>query len=190
MKIGYRMLAFGLAMVLAVGLPGCGKEEEASQTEQTQQTTQATEPSNPEISEKEIDHLLNGLYISLAESISVTTQDDQLAFENDEIQGGVTFKTLSSLPEDTARTSEGYAQQLLSHTKDENSEAWMGTSTGVGYYVVIPSAEKTEVRGLYVWDNVCWEVWAESTDPELQDQLIRIVGRCYIKENKIPQIEE
>lgn len=196
MKIGYKALTLGLAMILAASLFGCAEKKDSTPTEQPQQTTQATEPSTSGSvsgsmpSETEISHFHNGLYITLAESISVTTQEKQLSFESDTVQGGVTFQKLDMLPQGTAQTSEGYARQLLELSQQENSEAWMGTSTGVGYYVVIPSAEKTEVRGLYVWGDLCWEVWAESSDPELTQQLVRIVGRCYIMEGKIPQWED
>lgn len=193
MKNGKRMLTLGLAAILALGLIGCGKQETPSPAEQTQQTTQtteSTEATEPVIPEKEIDHLYNGLYIPLTESVSATEQDGALVFESDVLSGSVVFQKLDELPKDTGRTSEAYAQQLLSQTQKENSDAWMGTSTGVSYYVVIPSAEKIEVRGLYVFGDVCWEVRAESADPELRQQLVRIVGRCYIKENKIPQIGE
>ena len=191
MKHTKGLLAFVLALVTVAAMAGCAKKvDNTPPTEETttQPTTAPTQPttSPAQPSEKEISHQHKGLYIPLGESVSVTTQDNTLSFESKDLRGGVTFQRLTDLPESTAKTSEGYAKQL----KEQNPDAVVGTSTGVGFYAVMKVDGKTQVRALYVYKHMCWEVWAESSDSTVESQLIRIVGRCHVQEGQVPEISE
>lgn len=188
-KLFRNILALALAMILVLGcFTGCAGEqkEEGETTKATQETSSAPTKETEETS-VEYDH--RGLHFKLDSSFTAGVSEDDsesFSFQNDQIQGAVEFGPLSQLTGGAADTSRGYAEHLLEEQGSSHSDAWVGTSTGFCYYVVFEDADSILVQGLYVNGQQGWSIWAQSTDPEMVDQLIRIVGRCAVVAEEVP----
>ena len=177
-------------------LAGCSEESSADSTTSTSTSTTSsstqtttTTPSVPtqepgrENLTVEYDH--QGLHFKLDSSFTVGLQDDNkniFTFSNDLMSGTVTFGKLSEL-NNGAKNSEEYATLLKTQYGDS---AWVGTSTGFGYYVVNTADGKTTVECLYIYDQYAWLVKAEGSNKDAAQAMIQIIGRCGHNADEIP----
>lgn len=184
------------AAALCCCLAGCGQEDvsptqttpptQATEATQPTQTTQATEPSAT-VEPSPMACNYKGLHFDL--DISYTTEEDgdKLTFQNDTIQGSVEFGPLSKMTGGFAQTSADYAKYLQQQLQADYEKVWVGSSTGFGFYLVLQDPDETQVRCLYVKDDLAWNICAQSTDAALTEELIWICGRCAIVSEEIPQ---
>ena len=173
-----KILSAGVAISLLACLTvGCAAEEEPDTTTRTTETTAPTSPDHPDEAQVEYTHF--GLRFKLGESFTTEvseTNSQLLQFQSGDIQGSVEFGPMETVLGRTVATSQEAANHLLSQMPDVK-DAWIGSSTGVCFYLVVPGADTLQVYGVYVYGDMCWKVMAESPDTADQDLLIRIVGR-------------
>lgn len=184
------------AAALCCCLAGCAQEDiqptqtspttptSATQTTEATQPTQATEPTT---AVEQLPVAFKGLHFNLDSSYTTAEDGDKLTFQSDAIQGGVEFGPLSKMTGGFAQTSADYAKYLQKELQADYEKVWVGSSTGVGFYLVLQNADETEVRCLYVKGDVAWNIWAKSTDAALEEELIRICARCAMVTEEIPQ---
>lgn len=152
--------------------------EETTAPADPQQTTSPTTPGS--IEETMVEHSHLGLTIKLGESYTTKVAEDDpntMIFQNGDIQGTVEHGTVEELVGKKVASSQEAANHLLSQMPDVK-DAWIGSSTGVCFYLVTPVEDGVRVQGVYLKGDQCWKVTAESSDPADQDVLIYMVARC------------
>lgn len=189
------LLSWIIALLALLGLlAGCSKDgsESPDASTTTAPTTAATTPttSTPPAQEPgrenltvEYDHC--GLHFKLDSTYTVGLQEDDknvFTFSNDQVDGTVAFGKLSELG-NGAKTSQEYANLLLA--KYDAEKAWIGTSTGFGYYV-INSADGYTAECLYIHGEYAWLVEAQSSNKDFVEAMIQIIGRCGLNAEEIP----
>ena len=148
-----------------------------------QETTSPTTPGNTD--ETLVEHPHFGLVIKLGESYTteVSPDDPELfLFEKGQIHGSVEYGTMEELVGKNVSSSKEAADHLLSQMTDVK-DAWIGSSTGVCFYLVTPAGDGVRVQGVYLKGEKCWKVTAESSDKADQDVLIYMVARCNLTAN-------
>lgn len=185
------------AASLCILLAGCGQTDpQPTDTVPTTQTTapaetatptEATDPTVPTEAVTPVPVQFKGLRFHLDDTYTTGEEDGKLTFRNAAIQGGVESDSLSKLTGGFARTSGEYATYLQKELQDDHEKIWVGSSTGVGFYLVLQDPDGTRVQCLYVKGDKAWNIWAESADNDLTDELIRICGKCAIFSEEIPQ---
>ena len=185
-----KILSAGVAISLLACLTvGCAAEDDADPTTQTPQTTapvettastETTAPTSPDhTDEAQVEHSHYGLRFKLGESFTTEVSEANsqlLQFHSGDIKGSVEYGSMETVLGRTVSTSQEAANHLLSQMPDAK-DAWIGSSTGVCFYLVVPGTETLQVYGVYVYGDMCWKVMAESPDSADKDLLIRIVGR-------------
>lgn len=187
MRLSIISILLALLMLLA-GLTGCARESANTDTPTTTAPTSSTtqkpqEPADPQV---QYDHC--GLIIKMEQSFTAAPDKDDetlFTFQREDISGSVRFGALAELG-DGAATSLEYAEALEAEYGEDN--AWIGCSTGIGYYVVSRNDSGTLVQCLYIYNDVCWLVEAQSTDSSLTEQMTKIVGRCGWNAQNIPEL--
>lgn len=198
-RVFTKWLALALTLILAMGcFAGCAENKEPAGTE-PETSSAATEPEGSSAATqptetapeqpKTVEYSHYGLYIKLPQGFTAgVSQDDpnRFCFDNGRIQGAAEFGELEQVTGGVAETSRDYAQYLLDSLGEEYEEAWIGSSTGICYYLVLQNEDSVLVRGLYVHDGNAWNVWAQSEDTALAEQLIRLVARCGMVPDEVP----
>lgn len=184
-----------IALLALLGLlAGCSKDgsESPNTTSSSTTTTAATTPtSKPPAQEPgrenltvEYDHC--GLHFKLDSTYTVGLQDENknvFTFSNNQLNGTVAFGKLSELG-NGAKTSQEYANLLLAQYDAE--KAWIGTSTGFGYYVINSAEGTNTAECLYIHGEYAWLVKAQSNQKEFVEAMIQIIGRCGLNAEEIP----
>ncbi|MBQ2244982.1 MAG: hypothetical protein IIV61_01680 [Oscillospiraceae bacterium] len=178
-------------------LAACGQEDpQPSQTADTTPTVQPTETTSPVETTQATEPTqgttrvpveYQGLHFYLDDTYTTGEAEGKFTFQNVNIQGGVEFGTPSKLTGGYAQTSADYAKYLQKELQDDHEKIWVGSSTGIGYYLVLQDPDLTRVQCLYVKDDKAWNIWAESADDALTDELIRICGKCAIITDQSPK---
>ena len=181
-----KMIALILALLMLLAMfAGCAKEEEATATDSTT-TSAPTSPTDPNNQTLNVEYDHCGLHFKLDSTYSVGLLEgdkNTFTFGNDQISGSVTFGKLADLG-DGAGTSQAYADALLAKYGQDN--AWIGTSTGFGYYVVSTNGGVTTVECLYIHGQNAWLTSACSTDSQLTEKMVQLIGRCGLNADEIP----
>lgn len=180
-----KLLTVTLALTLLLALAtGCGKEKPADPTTQptTEPTTDpTTEPTAPDASQETWEvHNLQGLQFRLADDFTTEEGENKVTFHRDHIQGTVEYGTQKDILGTTVANSMEAALYLKETLASGNDQTVVGSSTGIGYYLAIPTADKTQAFAIYISGENCWKVTAESPNAIDRDYLIRLVGRCAI----------
>ncbi len=183
MRLSIIALIAAILMLLA-GLSGCAKEKPTPTTVTTTAPTQSENQPEPEATP--VQHMHCGLTLKLDTSFTTTTSAEDsnvFTFKNDKISGTVRFGALSELGNGAAQSKQ-YAETLKAQYGDA---AWVGSGTGVGYYVVIKGESDTTVKCLYIYDQVSWLVEVKG-DSSVTEQMTHIAGRCGWNAEQIPEI--
>lgn len=179
-------------LVLLSAFAGCSKKE-ADTTTTTTTTSPTTTTAAPPAKDPtnvpldvEYDHC--GLHFKLDSTYTVGLSEENkniLTFSNEQYSGTVVFGTLSELG-NGATTSKQYADIMVSQCGDE--KAWVGTSTGFGYYYVYTTENAQVAQCLYIHGENAWVVTAQSNkiDAEAAKTVAQIVGRSGLVAEEIP----
>lgn len=176
------------AASLCILLAGCGQTDpQPTDTVPTTQTTapaetatptEATDPTVPTEAVTPVPVQFKGLRFHLDDTYTTGEEDGKFTFRNAAIQGGVESDSLSKLTGGFAQTSGEYATYLQKELQDDHEKVWVGSSTGIGFYIVFEDPDQIRVQCLYVKGNNAWNIWAESSDSAQLEELIRICGKC------------
>lgn len=190
MKTSIWVVLIALLVLLSV-LAGCSnKEAVPTATTTTSPTTTTAAPPEKDPNNVPLDVAYDhcGLHFKLDSTYTVGLNEEDkniLTFSNEQYRGTVAFGKLSELG-NGATTSKQYAEIMMSQCGDE--KAWMGTSTGFGYYYVYTTENTQVAQCLYIHGENAWVVTAQSNkiDAEASKTVIQIVGRCGLNAEEIP----
>lgn len=183
-----KLLAATTALILVLALAACAKEQPETPTTApttaptTEPTTQpTTEPTAPDASKETWEvHNLQGLQYRLPEDFTLEEKDNSASFHRDHIHGAVEYGTQQDILGTTVANSMEAAEYLKQKLAPGNNDTVIGSSTGVGFYLTIPTGDKTQAIAVYISGENCWKVTAESPNAIDRDYLVRLVGRCAI----------
>ena len=196
----FKTKIFAITLVAALALlAGCSKGESESlkvtESAPTSSSTTTTTPTvtlpKPPAQEPGREHLTVehdhcGLHFKLDDTYTVGLEDGNkniFTFANDKINGTVTFGKLSELG-NGAKDSQEYANLLFAQYDEES--AFVGTSTGFGYYVIHTLENSRTAEILYIHGEYAWLVKAEIQGTDSVDSLIQVIGRCGLNAEEIP----
>lgn len=188
-----KLLSLALSAAVCLCLVACGQEvpqpshTAPTATAPTTQSTPPTETTAPAQTVTQVPVRFQGLRFYLDDTYTTGEEDGKLTFKNAAIEGGVESGLLSRLTGGYAQTSADYAKYLQKDLQDDHEKIWVGSSTGIGFYIVFEDPDQIRVQCLYVQGNEAWNIWAESSDHAQLEELIRICGKCVMASEEILQ---